>query len=189
MIQITVDSNTKDANPAPAIRSGDNWYKVDNEFGQAGTKEMLPPRFSVVQIEPYQGADGQQHFKAYQMITPPPPKSNFAGGGGGGGKKGGYDSLGNQVGNAVTNATNLMIGGIVQVPEGQLIQTMTKLASQIMKVGDKVRAMQGAPVQPTQPVPQAPVQIQQPAQQPVQQPVQQTNGASFDDFDDDIPFS
>ena len=192
MIQVTVESTTKAATPQPGFRSGQQWYSIDNPDGSPGPYTSLPNRESVVQIEPYQGADGKQHYRLDQcvIVQAAPPKPSYQGKPSGSfGKKSGYDSLGNQVGNAVTNATNLVCNGIVQVPEGSVISTIAKLAHQIMGVGDAVRAKSEGAGAASQP--QTAPQYQAPAVQPQPQ-VQPPNGGSgyagCADFDDDIPF-
>ncbi len=203
-MQVKVDSTTRETTPNPGFRSGEQWYSVDPpEFSR------LPQRNSVVDIQPYQHADGKQHFSADTMVlvqAAPPggwqgnkggPAGGFKPGAKKGGFKSGYDNLGQQIGNAVTNATALICAGKVPVQEGQLIKVLTKLAHQLVLAGDGVRALHdsGAAVaQPaqTQPAPQQmPVQQVVQAAQPAAQVGQQVAGAqpqAAPDFDDDIPF-
>jgi len=183
-MQGKVESHTKAKN---AFRIEQTWYNL-------GPGVQLPDRFDIIAFEPQQGGDARMYMNQQHQIIEKGQAPNFGTGGGGGGNKGGsgggnngkYDNLGQQVGNAITNATRLLAGGVIKAPEGELVQTMVALAKQIMKAGDDTRAYHEA--KPAAPA-QRPVAQQAPVNTVMDQAGQRADGpGGVQGFDDDIPF-
>ena len=138
-VQGEVASHTKAKN---AFRIEQTWYNL-------GPGIQLPDRFDTISFDSVRGGDNREYMQVQHTVLKKGEPRNFSGGGGGGapkaggastgGGKSGYDNLGQQVGNAITNATRLLAGGSVVAPEGKLVETMVALAKQIMQAGDDVR--------------------------------------------------
>ena len=178
-----------------SLRKDRTGFKMDNEawFKVAGP-DQCPGNGDTIQFE-ISHADGRDNFAGPITVTEKAPPWNVSGGSTGAAKKGvksGYDNLGQQIGNAVTNATNLHCYGIAKAAEGALVTSIVSLAYQLVKAGDQVRAMHEAGA--------VDVPVQQPAQQhqqnlalqPSFQVGQQPAGGleqAKPEFDDDlIPF-
>ena len=196
MISGKVEANAK---------TNETGFKVNNTWYNAAPGQTRPKFNEIVSFEVVKYDDGKDYAS---NITVTGSASSGGGGGfrkGGGGSK--YDHVGQQIGNAVTNATNLIIAsGVIneQTTPNEIAQRVGELALKIAKVSTKVRA--GFEAEPqAAPAPAAPVQqvpgvsyaqpqaTPQPAPAPapavvVATPTLASSGVDFSILEDDFPF-
>lgn len=187
MIQGKVESHTK-VKDGFRVGQGDAavWYNIP-------PGGLLPDRFDVISFEYADSFDQQnrpRRMVSSFTVVEKGQAPNFAGAGGRPAAKSGYNSLGQQVGNCVTNAVNLVTSGKVPVPEGvSVTRVILETAGQLMQVGDLVESNHQKPAQAA-PVAAA-VQVAPPV--PLSVPgIGNAIGTAVGGqpaFDDDIPFS